>query len=119
MIALAETTKGWFRKLLCTALPAALTENTNMEMVLQHQYGDVRLDVLYQSRAYCAFGMEHYTVSIKIDDSISNIRKIRNAGLDLDDVLSIPAYSFEGSYKGGRHYHLSRYTTIINKLNVL
>lgn len=111
MIGLSNNAKGWLRKVVCTALPPALTEDIKTELVLELEYGILQLDAQYTRRTYRSFGMEHYQVAIKIDDSVSNIRKINNSGKDVDDFLDIVPYKFEGTYRGNLQYHLSRYAS--------
>lgn len=119
MTALLNRIQQWSRKVVCTALPPSFTMSTEAELVIPLEYGDLRLSVHYQARAYRAFGMEHHDVCIYIDTGIGNIRKINNAGKEVDDVLNIPEYHFEGVYRGSSQYHLSRYLAHIVKMQYL
>lgn len=113
MMTLSENTKGLFRKVVCMSLPPALTENTETEVVLQFDHSTLHLNVVYTTRTYYAFGMEHYVTTIKIDNTFSNLRKINMAGLEPIEFMNISEYKCEGSYKGSRQYHLTRYTNQI------
>lgn len=119
MTILFDKMKSWSRKVVCTALPPSFTMSTETELVVPLEYGDLRLDVHYQARAYRAFGMEHHDVVIYIDTGIGNIHRINNAGKEVDDVLNIPEYHFEGTYRGSSQYHISRYLTHIMKMQYL